>query len=239
MAATMIVDVVIPALNEEASVGGVVRGLIRSGLVRHVWVVDNGSSDETHAMAERAGARVVREVRRGYGQACLRGLGQLEPGCEVVAFIDADGSDGPAEIVRVLEPIFSGRADFVVGSRALGPKEVGSITPQQIVGNAIAASWLRLRFGQPATDLGPFRAILKTKLDALQMCDTNYGWTIEMQVKAARRGIRYEEVPVSYGRRVGVSKVSGTVRGTFGAAYKILGLLAWYDFRHHFRKGAK
>jgi glycosyltransferase involved in cell wall biosynthesis len=226
----MIVDVVIPALNEEGAIGAVVTGLLRSALVRDVWVVDNGSVDQTAAYARAAGAQVAAEPRRGYGQACLMGLGKLAPGCEVVAFIDGDGSDGPAEIVRVLEPILNGRADFVVGSRAIGPRQPGSITPQQVVGNAIAARWLRWRFDQLATDLGPFRAIRKDKLDALQMADTNYGWTIEMQIKAARHKLRYEEVPVSYGCRVGESKVSGTVRGTLGAAYKILGLLALYDF---------
>ncbi|MBT6433915.1 MAG: glycosyltransferase family 2 protein [Deltaproteobacteria bacterium] len=226
----MIVDVVIPALNEEGAIAQVVQGLVRTDLIRDVWVVDNASTDNTAFLAREAGAQVVYEPRRGYGQACLLGLEQLAPGADVVAFIDADGSDGPAEIVRVLEPILKGRADFVVGSRALGPKEAGSITPQQVIGNAIASAWLRWRFDQPATDLGPFRAIRKDKLDALQMTDTNYGWTIEMQIKAARHHLRYEEVPVSYACRVGESKVSGTVRGTFGAAYKILGLLALYDF---------
>ncbi len=226
----MIVDVVIPALNEADVIGQVVKGLLRTCLVRDVWVVDNGSEDQTAANAKAAGAQVAYEPRRGYGQACLHGIAQLRPGVDVVAFIDGDGSDGPAELVRVLEPIAQGRADFVVGSRALGPRAPGSITPQQIVGNAIASTWLRWRFNQPATDLGPFRAIRKTKLDALKMVDTNYGWTVEMQIKAARHNFRYEEVPVSYGCRVGTSKVSGTIRGTFGAAYKILGLLAWYDF---------
>ena len=226
----MVVDVVIPALNEEGAVAQVVQGLLRTGLVRDVWVVDNGSTDSTASCAQEAGACVVSELRRGYGQACLFGLEHLRPGSEVVAFIDADGSDGPAELVRVLEPILEGRADFVVGSRALGPRQEGSITVQQVVGNAIASAWLRWRFGQPATDLGPFRAIRKDKLDALKMVDTNYGWTIEMQIKAARQNLRYEEVPVSYACRVGTSKVSGTIRGTLGAAYKILGLLAWYDF---------
>jgi glycosyltransferase involved in cell wall biosynthesis len=226
----MIVDVVIPALNEADVIGQVVRGILRTCLVRDVWVVDNGSEDQTAARAKAAGANVVAEPRRGYGQACLKGLEQLRPGVDVVAFIDGDGSDGPAELVRVLDPIFQGHADFVVGSRSLGPRDSGAITPQQIIGNAIASAWLRWRFDQPATDLGPFRAIRKDALDQLKMVDTNYGWTIEMQIKAARQNIRYAEVPVSYGCRVGTSKVSGTIRGTLGAAYKILGLLAWYDF---------
>ncbi len=224
----MNVDVVIPALDEELSVGDVVRAF--KGRVREVLVADNGSRDRTAEVAREAGARVVSAPARGYGNACLAALAVLRPGCDVVVFTDADGSDDPADLDRLIAPIASGDAELVIGSRVRGNLEPGALTPQQRIGNALAARWLRLRFGQPATDLGPFRAISKTALDALGMTDLNYGWTIEMQVKAARQGMRYSEVPVSYRRRkAGASKVSGTLRGVAGASAKILGLLAYYD----------
>ena len=223
----MKIDVVIPALDEELAVGAVVAALLAH--VRHVYVVDNGSKDRTAEVARAAGATVVTEPRRGYGAACLAGIAALPADCDVVVFVDADGSDEPAELPALVAPIVGGRADLVIGSRALGRVERGALTPQQRVGNRIAATWLRARFGLPATDLGPFRAIRKTSLDALGMVDADYGWTIEMQIKAARHGLRYAEVPASYKQRIGVSKVSGTLRGVLGASYKILGLLAWYD----------
>jgi len=225
----MRVDVVIPALNEAHTIGDVVRGIPRPP-VRGVTVVDNGSTDGTAERARHAGADVVVERRRGYGSACLAGLGSLQPDCDVVVFLDADGGDDPSWIPRLLEPIVAGRADLVVGSRTLGDVEPGALAPQQRVGNAIAATWLRVRFRLPATDLGPFRAIRRRSLDELAMADRDYGWTVEMQIKAARKGLRYTEVPVPYRRRrAGTSKVAGTVRGTLGAAFKILGLLAWHD----------
>lgn len=224
----MNIDVVIPALNEELSVGDVVRSF--AGRVREVLVADNGSRDRTAEVARDAGARVVSAPARGYGNACLAALAVLQPGCDVVVFTDADGSDDPSDLDKLVEPIAADEADLVIGSRVRGNLEPGALTPQQRIGNALAANWLRVRFGQPATDLGPFRAIRKSSLDALRMTDPNYGWTIEMQVKAARRGMRYSEVPVNYRRRkAGVSKVSGTLRGVAGASAKILGLLAYYD----------
>lgn len=222
------IDVVIPALDEERAIAQVVGALPRP-LVRDVYVVDNGSRDRTAERARAAGARIVTEPRRGYGSACLAGIAALPADTEVVVFVDADGSDDPSELPGLVAPILDGRADLVLGSRTLGEAEPGALTPQQRVGNAIACAWLRARFGQPATDLGPFRAIRRAALDALQMRDTSYGWTVEMQIKAARRGLRYAEVPARYRRRIGVSKVSGTVRGVVGAGGKILGLLAWYD----------
>ncbi len=222
------VDVVIPALDEEAVIGEVVRAIPRPP-VRGIYVVDNGSRDATARVAREAGAIVISEPRRGYGSACLAGIGALPADTEIVVFLDADGSDDPSELAALIQPIVRDRADLVIGSRALGTVERGALTPQQRIGNAIAAAWLRTRFGQPATDLGPFRAIRRSALAALGMVDTNYGWTIEMQIKAARAGLRYAEVPAAYRRRVGESKVSGTVRGVLGASYKILGLLAWYD----------
>ena len=224
----MIIDVVIPALDEESSVGQVVRAF--KGRVRDVVVADNGSRDRTAEVARAAGARVVSAPERGYGNACLAALGQLHSGCDIVVFTDADGSDDPADLDQLVAPIASGEADLVIGSRVLGVMEAGALTPQQRMGNALAASWLRLRFGQPATDLGPFRAIRRQALDRLGMSDPTYGWTIEMQIKAARAGLRYVEVPVAYRRRkAGTSKVSGTLRGVAGASAKILGLLAYYD----------
>lgn len=225
----MRVDVIIPALNEARSIGEVVRALPRP-LVRSVIVVDNGSTDGTAERARDAGAEVVVEPHRGYGSACLSGIRSLPPDTDVVVFLDADGSDDPSFLSHLVEPIVTGGADFVVGSRALGNAEPGALTVQQRVGNAVAARWLRLRFGLPATDLGPFRAIRRSCLEELSMADRNYGWTVEMQLKAARKGLRYTEVPVPYRRRrEGASKVAGTVRGTLGATFKILGLLAWHD----------
>jgi glycosyltransferase involved in cell wall biosynthesis len=224
----MRVCVVIPALDEEAAIEGVVRGVMQPP-VRGVYVVDNGSRDRTAELARAAGATVVSEPRRGYGSACLAGIAALPADTDIVVFVDADGSDDPTELAALVAPILEGRADLVIGSRALGKVEQGALTPQQRVGNAIASLWLRARFDLPATDLGPFRAIRRDALERLGMVDTDYGWTVEMQIKAARAGLRYVEVPAAYKRRLGASKVSGTVRGVVGATYKILGLLAWYD----------
>lgn len=226
----MKVDVIIPALDEALSIGAVVTNIARCG-VRTVVVVDNGSTDATAAVAQAAGAQVVREPRRGYGQACLAGIAALPADCEVVVFLDGDGSDSPASLAALLEPIASGQADLVIGSRTLGAAEPGALTLQQRVGNKIAATWLRRRFGQPATDLGPFRAIRRESLERLKMSDPDYGWTVEMQISAARLKLRYAEVPVPYRRRIGKSKVSGTLRGAVGATIKILGLLAWHDLK--------
>lgn len=225
----MRVDVIIPALNEASSIQAVVQSLPRP-LVRTVFVVDNGSTDATAERAREAGAQVVIEPRRGYGSACLAGIRSLPHDTDVVVFLDADGSDDPSSLSRLLEPIATNRADFVVGSRALGNAEPGALSLQQRAGNAVAAAWLRVRFALPATDLGPFRAIRRTSLEELAMTDRDYGWTVEMQLKAARKGLRYAEVSVPYRRRkTGTSKVAGTVRGTLGATVKILGLLAWHD----------
>lgn len=225
----MRVDVVVPALDEALSIASVVRAVPRPP-VRAIYVVDNGSSDDTADRARAAGAEVVHEPRRGYGSACLAGIGALPRDTDVVVFLDADGSDNPSCLPRLLEPIARGEADLVVGSRALGEAERGALTLQQRFGNAVAAGWLRLRFGLAATDLGPLRAIRRSCLAELGMSDKSYGWTVEMQIKAAHRGLRYAEVPVPYRRRkAGTSKVARTVRGTLGATVKILGLLAWHD----------
>ncbi|WP_053238996.1 glycosyltransferase family 2 protein [Sandaracinus amylolyticus] len=221
----MIVDVVIPALDEERALPLVLAEIPRD-VVRRVVVCDNGSRDRTADIAREGGAIVVHEPRRGYGSACLRALAEIasEPP-DVVVFLDGDRSDHPSEITRLLEAISSG-ADLVIGSRVLGRRERGSLTPQQIAGNAVACVALRLLYGARYTDLGPFRAIRWSALQKLDMGDPDYGWTVEMQIKAARRGLRHAEVPVSYRRRVGVSKVSGTVRGTVMASITILRWLA-------------
>lgn len=221
-----VVDVIIPALDEELALPHVLAEIPREH-VRRVVVADNGSRDRTAIVAREGGAEVVSEPRRGYGAACLKALAHLasDPP-EIVVFLDGDRSDHPAELPRLIEPITHREAELVVGSRTLGRAERGSLTPQQRAGNAIACVALRLLYRARYTDLGPFRAIRWSALEALDMRDRDYGWTVEMQVKAARRGLRHAEVPVSYRRRIGASKVSGTLRGTIGASRKILWTLA-------------
>ena len=226
------VDVVIPALNEEASVALVLAD-IPSDTVREIVVVDNGSSDRTARVAREAGATVVAEPRRGYGRACLAGLAEIrarEATPDVVVFLDADRSDNPEELPSVIAPILEGRADLVIGSRVLGRHERGALLPQARVGNFLAAVLIRLLYGVRVTDLGPFRAVRWDALERMAMADTSFGWTAEMQVKARRRGLRVQEVPVDYRPRLGTSKISGTVSGTFRAGAKILGTIARYAF---------
>ncbi len=224
---------VIPALDEERSIGrvlGDIPGPFRSRMI----VVDNGSVDGTAEAARAAGARVLREPRRGYGAACLRALGELaaDPP-EVVVFLDGDYSDHPEEMDRVAGPVQAGEADLVVGSRSLGRRERGALAPQARFGNALATGLIRLLYGVRFTDLGPFRAVSWPALERMAMADRDYGWTVEMQVKAAKLGLRCREVPVSYRKRIGTSKVTGTVRGTVGAGTKIL----WVILREAVRRG--
>lgn len=213
------VGIVIPALNEAPALPHVLPAI--PGWVREVIVVDNGSSDGTAAVAASLGARVVEEPRRGYGQACLAGIAALSPGIDTVVFMDADASDRPEDMELLLGPIVAGRADMVIGSRPSGA-EPGALTPQQRFGNALACWLIRMLWGVRFTDLGPFRAITRAALARLEMQDRNFGWTVEMQVRAVGRGLRCAEVAVGYRRRIGQSKVSGTLSGSFRAGVKIL-----------------
>lgn len=222
------VVVIIPAFNEENSINLVLNDLPQSRVSR-VIVVNNGSTDQTAAVAKAAGAEVLYEPRKGYGQACLTGLArayELNP--DVIAFVDGDYSDYPGEITLLLDKISAG-FDFVIGSRNLGKAEPGALLPQAKFGNWLSTTLMSLLFrGYKFSDLGPFRAIKTDKLKKLQMQDTNFGWTMEMQVKAIIHKLKCTEVSVSYRKRVGVSKITGTIKGTFSAGYKILYTLFKY-----------
>lgn len=218
---------IIPVFNERESLPLVV-GDIPRGLVSEIVVVDNGSTDGTDSIARGLPVRLVREARRGYGSACLAGLAALEASPpDVVVFLDGDYSDHPEEMPSLLAAIDAG-ADLVIGSRALGRREPGALLPQARFGNALACFLIRLLYGHRYTDLGPFRALRWEAWRRLGMKDRTFGWTCEMQVKALREGLRVAEVPVSYRRRVGVSKITGTVSGTLRAGYKILWTIARY-----------
>lgn len=219
----MIVDVIIPALNEQNGVGLVIDEIPKA-LVRRIIVVDNGSTDETPVVAARKGAIVLKESGKGYGKACLKGMdyvNQVQERPDVIVFIDADHSDYPRQMNDLIAKIGQGY-DLVIGSRALGNREVGSMTFPQIFGNWLATSMIWLIYGVRYTDLGPFRAIRYDSLLKLEMQDETYGWTVEMQAKAAKLKMKTSEVPVNYRNRIGVSKISGTVKGTVLAGYKII-----------------
>ncbi len=222
------VSVVIPALNEEGAVGPTVRDVLHAaprGLVE-VIVADNGSTDGTADEASEAGAKVVRQPERGYGAACLAALLAVDPRSNIILFMDADRSDIPSDAAALLAPIIAGEADLVIGSRSLGNVERGAMSAPQRFGNWLAPFLVRLIWGKRYTDLGPFRAIRRDALEQLSMSDRDFGWTIEMQVRAAKLGLRTAERPVSYRKRVGVSKISGTLRGVFAAGWKILFVIA-------------
>ena len=223
------IAVIIPALNEEAALPSVLADIPRE-FIEEVVVVDNGSSDRTAAVASMNDATVLSEPCRGYGSACLTGIAYLEKKApDIVVFLDGDYSDCPEEIPLVVQPIVSGEYDFVIGSRTKGLAAPGALLPQARLGNALATFLIRLLYHFSYSDLGPFRAIRFPALLALGMVDRNYGWTVEMQIKAVRKGLRITEVPVHYRKRSGgASKVTGTIRGTLLAGYKIL----WTVFRY-------
>lgn len=224
--------VIIPAVNEEGSIGKVVSEL-PSAIVSDIIVCNNGSTDDTEKVAKAAGAIVVNESKPGYGWACLKGMefaAQMEVKPDIIVFIDGDYSDYPTELPNVVAPILESDIDLVIGSRALGAKEKGSMTVPQRFGNWLATRLMRLFYGVRYTDLGPFRAIKYDKLLALKMADKTYGWTIEMQLKAARQKMTHTEVAVNYKKRIGESKVSGTIKGTIMAGYKIIFAIFKYRF---------
>ncbi len=218
------IRVIIPAFNEQNAVGLVIDEIPKEW-VSEIIVVDNGSTDDTFEQAKSRGATTLKEPTRGYGNACLRGMKHIadsptQP--DIIVFLDGDHSDYPEQLIELVQPIIRDEMDIIIGSRALGNKEKGSMTPQQIFGNWLATSLIRLFYGVKYTDLGPFRAIRYNSLIAIDMQDRTYGWTVEMQLKAAKLNLRTMDIPVNYRQRIGVSKVSGTVRGTIGAGYKII-----------------
>jgi glycosyltransferase involved in cell wall biosynthesis len=219
------ISVVIPALNEEEQIAAVVRECFATSVPNEVIVVDNHSADRTADRAREAGARVV-TAPRGYGRACAAGVRALSPECEIVVFIDGDGSDCPEFMPQLVDPIAAGKFDFVIGSRTRGQREPGSMNFQQVLSGRIVGALLRLLYGIGYTDMCPFRAIRRDTLAKLNMCEETYGWNLEMQMKAARAGLRILEIPVNHRRRTGgESKVSGTLRGTFVAGSRILATL--------------
>lgn len=226
------IKVIIPAYNEANSIGLVIKDI--PSLVEEVIVVNNNSTDATEENAKKAGATVLSENRKGYGYACLKGLEYVaaqQESPEIIVFLDGDYSDYPEELEKIVEPILTRDVDLVIGSRVKRWREKGAMTFPQIFGNWLATTLMKLFFNARFTDLGPFRAIKYEKLLALEMEDKTYGWTVEMQLKALKKNYSYEEVPVHYRNRIGVSKVSGTVKGAFMAGVKIL----WWIFKYSFK----
>lgn len=223
------ISVIIPALNEEESIGQVISD-IPGDIVEEIIVVDNGSNDNTVAVAERLGARVIRESLRGYGAACFRGISMLKKDTDIVVFLDGDYSDYPQDLPAVIKPIITGKADMVIGSRMSGIRKKGALLPQAVFGNKLATFLIRLFWGYKYTDLGPFRAITYKDLLALNMVDKNFGWTVEMQIKALKKGLQIIEVPVRYRKRIGKSKITGTFSGTVRAGVKIIYTIFKYGF---------
>lgn len=225
-----IVDVVIPAYNEEGSIGLVVKDIPKN-FVRNIVVVDNNSTDDTAKAAEAQGAIVVSEHEQGYGAACLRGLdyirnADVQP--DIVVFLDADHSDYPEELPLLVYPIIHDGNELVIGSRSTGIREKGAMMPQQIFGNWLATRMMKVLYKANFTDLGPFRAITWDALERIQMADRNFGWTVEMQVKVLKHKMKYTEVSVRYRKRIGVSKITGTVKGSVMAGYKIISTILKY-----------
>ncbi|MBU2525467.1 MAG: glycosyltransferase family 2 protein [Bacteroidetes bacterium] len=227
-----VIKVIIPAYNEERSIGAVIKEIPK--IVDEIIVVDNCSIDRTAEEARQAGATVLRETQMGYGYACLKGmayLAELKTPPDIVVFLDGDYSDYPEELEKLVAPILDQKVDFVVGARAKALQEPGSMTLQQRFGNRLATTLMKYIFGSSFTDLGPFRAIRYQTLLDLKMQDKTYGWTVEMQLKVLKRNISYIEIPVRYKKRIGVSKVSGTIKGTIFAGYKILSWIFKYSLK--------
>lgn len=223
--------VIIPAFNEEKSIGLVIDEIPKQ-VITEVIVVNNGSSDDTEGVATKAGATVLNQRKKGYGNACLVGIDHVSQKAtseDIIVFLDGDHSDFPEQLPEVIHPILQEGYDLVIGSRSLGTREKGSMTFSQRFGNALSTMLIKWLYGVNFTDLGPFRAIRFNKLQELNMKDRNYGWTVEMQVKAAKMKLKSCEVPVNYRKRIGVSKVSGTVKGTILAGYKIIGTIMKYS----------
>jgi len=226
------ISVIIPAYNEADSIAKVIADI--PAVVSEIIVVDNNSTDATSITATSAGAKVLLEPRKGYGYACLKGINYLSKRSNppsIVVFMDGDYSDYPEDLHEIVKPITDGNVDFVIGARVKELREKGSMTPQQVFGNWLATSLMKVLFGARFTDLGPFRAITYERLMELEMADKTYGWTVEMQLKALKRKIAYAEVPVRYKKRIGTSKVSGTVKGTIFAGIKILSWIIKYSVK--------
>ncbi|EWH11102.1 MULTISPECIES: glycosyltransferase family 2 protein [Cellulophaga] len=226
------INVIIPAYNEANSIGKVIKDI--PSIVSEIIVVNNNSTDNTVGNAEKAGATVLTENRKGYGYACLKGMDYIAKKSnkpDIIVFLDGDYSDYPEELIKIVAPIMQNKVDFVVGARTKKGREKGSMTPQQVFGNWLATVLMKIFFNAKFTDLGPFRAIKYKTLLNLDMQDKTYGWTVEMQLKILKKKLKYLEVPVRYKKRIGVSKVSGTVKGTIFAGVKILGWIFKYSFK--------
>ena len=220
-------SLIIPAFNEESSIGLVLEKLPKF-LLSQIIVVDNASDDNTAIVAAKHGANVVFENQRGYGIACLKGISSLLPETDIVVFLDGDFSDYPEELPNLIQPILKGEVDLVIGSRMRGQREPGALLPQAYWGNRLAVFLIRFFWGYKYTDLGPFRAISYQALKKIDMQDKNFGWTVEMQIKAITNGLKIKEIPVSYRKRIGESKITGTFSGTVKAAIKILYTIGKY-----------
>ncbi|MBD3864067.1 glycosyltransferase family 2 protein [Olleya marilimosa] len=226
------IKVIIPAYNEQDSIANVINDIPK--LVDEVIVVSNNSTDLTEANAKNAGATVLQENNKGYGYACLKGMDYIakqDSKPDIVVFLDGDYSDYPEELTKIVAPIIDQNIDFVIGARVKNLREEGSMMPQQVFGNWLATTLMSLFFGAKFSDLGPFRAIKYDKLLALNMVDKTYGWTVEMQLKVLKQKLSYIEVPVNYRNRIGVSKVSGTIKGSIFAGVKILTWIFKYSFK--------
>ena len=234
---TQKIKVIIPAYNEEDSIAKVINDI--PTIVDEIIVISNNSTDKTEENAANAGATVLKESKRGYGYACLKGMDYIastslsdqEKKSTIVVFLDGDYSDYPEQLTELVAPIINGNIDLVIGSRVKELREAGSMTPQQVFGNWLATFLMNIFFGAKFTDLGPFRAIKYQKLLQLKMEDKTYGWTVEMQLKAIKQRFSYKEVPMKYRNRIGISKVSGTLKGSILAGVKILGWIFKYSFK--------